>query len=144
MHLEHTHTADDLPGQTAKRHRRMRRLAAGTATLALAGLTAIPGTAYGQSYGWDYISLPTWEGNCPGGGSVKFMQVSVGDTWSGGDFGDDLVYAKVVLGQNQPVVGQGLCYKGSKSCWGPAFYQTIHPSRTGQTWWVGPAGVTHN
>ncbi|WP_157734991.1 hypothetical protein [Pseudofrankia inefficax] len=111
--------------------------------LAAAGaVTAAPASA--ASSGWDYISLPTWLGNCPGGGSVQYLQVMVGDTWSGGDAGDDLVYAKVVIGQNQTVVAEGLCYKGTQSYWGPASSQTIHPTRSGQTWWVGPAGVSHN
>ena len=61
-----------------------------------------------------------------------------------GDWGDDLVYARVNLYQDQAVVGQGLCYRGSRSYWGPAFYQTIHPTRAGQTWWVGPFGAWHN
>jgi len=116
-------------------------LLAGALAVAFA-VTATQASASG--YGWDYISLPTWAGNCPAGGSVKFMQIMVGDTWSGGDWGDDLVYAKVVLGQDQPVVGQGLCYNGSRSYWGPSFYQTIHPTRSNQTWWVGPYGVWHN
>jgi hypothetical protein len=115
----------------------------------LAGALAVsfavtPKQASASGYGWDYISLPTWAGNCPAGGSVKFMQIMVGNTWSGGDYGDDLVYAKVVLGQDQSVVGQGFCYNGSRSYPGTPFTQTIHPTRSDQTWWVGPYGVWHN
>jgi hypothetical protein len=94
--------------------------------------------------GWNYISLPTWLGNCPTGGSVKQLSVSVGNTWSGGDFGDDLVYARVRMNEDQTVVAQGLCYQGSRTYWGPASSNTIHPTRQNQTWWVGPAGVSHN
>lgn len=100
--------------------------------------------ATASGYGWDWISLPTWLGNCPGGGSVKYLEVAIIDTWSGGDYGDDLVYGKVALGEYQTVVAQGLCYNGNKSYWGPASSQTIHATRSGQTWWLGPAGVTHN
>lgn len=119
--------------------------ATSVALSSLLGVTALmarPAAAAG--YGWDYISLPTWLANCPGGGSVKYMQVMVGSTWSGGDYGDDLVYARVVVGDDQPVVGKGLCYNGNRSYWGPDFYQTIHPNRSNQTWWVGPAGVRSN
>jgi len=101
-------------------------------------------SASASGYGWDYISLPTWLGNCPGGGSVKYLDVMIGNTWSGGDAGDDLVYGKVILGQNQEVVAEGICYNGKKSYMGPAVSQTIHPTRSGQTWWIGPQGVTHN
>ncbi len=75
---------------------------------------------------------------------MKYLEVAIIDTWSGGDYGDDLVYGKVALGEYQTVVAQGLCYNGNKSYWGPASSQTIHATRSGQTWWLGPAGVTHN
>lgn len=116
-------------------------LAAGVLT---ATFVINPTRAHAAGYGWDYISLPTWAGNCPAGGSVKYMQIMVGTTWSGGDWGDDLVYAEVMIDQWQPVVGEGLCVNGSKSYWGPAFTQWIYPTRSNQTWWVGPYGVWHN
>lgn len=132
--------------------RAVRRLRARTvALLAVAGSAiAIPlmstAAADAAGYGWDYISLPTWLGNCPGGGSVRYEYVTIGITWSGNNAGwnNDLVYGEVVVGQDQFVVAQGLCYNGSRSYWGPAVYQTIHPTRSNQTWWIGPAGVTHN
>ena len=88
--------------------------------------------------------MPTWLGNCPVGGSVKYLKVAIGATWSGGDYGDDLVYGEVTLGESQIVIAQGLCYNGSRTYWGPAVAQNITPTRSNQTWWIGPAGVTHN
>ena len=120
----------------------MRIAAVMIAMLATIGIAATP--AYAVTYGWNYISLPTWAGNCPQGGSVKYLFVAIGDSWSGGDSGDDLVYGRVRLFENQAVTAQGLCYNGSRSYWGPASQQTIRPTRNNQTWWVGPAGVWHN
>ena len=94
--------------------------------------------------------MPTWLNNCPGGGSVKYLQVSIEPTWSGGDYGDDLVYGKAYLGQNDSVQAQGECFNGSKAVsMTPAVDVTIHPTRQGQTWWIGPGATglgatTHN
>jgi len=116
------------------------------AVVASAGVLISAGPAHAAVV-YNYISLPTWLGNCPGGGSVKYLQVS---TWAlegsgyAADAGDDLVYLSVGLNMDNTVVAQGLCYKGSQTYWGPASSQTIRPSRGGQTWWVGPGGVSHN
>jgi hypothetical protein len=95
----------------------------------------------------NYISLPTWLNNCPGGGSVKYVlassfALSASDTQR--DYGDDLIYLRVGLGESTRIVAQGLCYKGSKSYWGPPVTQVITPTRNNQTWWIGPAGNRHN
>ncbi len=126
-----------------------RKARAATAALVVtaASMTGIVVTAPQASAAGNanvYLVLPTWLRNCPGGGSVKFMQVSVLDTWSGGDYGDDIVYPRVNLHQDQVVVGQGLCYNGKRTYWGPAFQQNINASRNGQAWYVGPAGIRHN
>lgn len=94
-----------------------------------------------------YVSLPTWLGNCPGGGSVKYLQVStfspaVGDYRSDG--GDDLVYIQAAKDTDTTVVARGLCYNGTKTYWGANVSQTIRANRNGQTWWVGPNGVRRN
>lgn len=135
------------PRSGRSRQRGLVRLTIRLAAVALAvvaGAVVAATPAHAVTYGWNYISLPTWAGNCPQGGSVKYLFVSIGDSWSGGDSGDDLVYGKVRLNEDQQVSAQGLCYQGSLSYWGPASQQTIHPTRNNQTWWVGPAGVWHN
>lgn len=125
--------------------RAYRLLSLFAATIAMTATVALAATpAQAVTYGWNYISLPTWAGNCPQGGSVKYLFVTIGDSWSGGDSGDDLVYGRVRLNESQRVTAQGLCYRGSVSYWGPASQQTIRPTRNNQTWWVGPGGVWHN
>ena len=120
-------------------------VAAGCAALLLAAAAfAASAPAASAGTGWNYISLPTWLGNCPYGGSVKYLSVTVGNTWSGGDWGDDLVYARVNLYQSQRVTARGLCNAAGWQYWGPWSYQTIYPTRQNQTWWVGPRGVSRN
>ena len=45
------------------------------AALVLGGVLLSTPKASGAN-GYIYVSLPTWLGNCPGGGSVKYLQVS--------------------------------------------------------------------
>jgi len=123
---------------------RQRVIAALSSVIVACLIASVAAPTASAATAWNYISLPTWLGNCPGGGSVKFLQVSVGNTWSGGDWGDDLVYARVNLYQSQAVVARGYCQAGSRWYWGPASHQMIYPTRQGQTWWTGPAGVRHN
>jgi hypothetical protein len=120
--------------------------AAVTATFSL--LTAMPAQAY--PYSNVYVSLPTWLGNCPGGGSVTGIWAANGDLWStpaAGDWGDDLVYPKVNLYASNQISAQPFCnrpwYKGG-SYYGPAVTATIYPTRQGQTFWIGPVGQNHN
>jgi hypothetical protein len=126
----------------------MRRLAT-TAAAIMVGVTAalvVVAPAH-AAVGRVYVSLPTWLGNCPNGGSVQYLQVSTWATQGSGtaaDYGDDLVYISVGLNMNNTVVAQPLCYKGKETYWGPASSNVIRPARTGQTWWVGPAGVRNN
>ena len=117
-------------------------------TLGVAGstlLSAPSARAAGSVY--VYISLPTWLGNCPSGGSVKYLQVS---SWSlsasdyKADFGDDLVYIRVGYRENTQIVSQPYCYNGTRSYTGVPSSQTIYATRNGQTWWLGPWGVQHN
>lgn len=134
----------------ARTSRRRIRQLVGAALIPLGIAGGLAGTAAPASAAravYVYVSLPTWLGNCPGGGSVRYLQVS---TWSPSatdykaDYGDDLVYIKAGLRENTQVVSQPLCYNGSKTYWGPASSRTIHASRQGQTWWLGPVGVRSN
>lgn len=120
-------------------------LAALTLGIALATYSAAPAHAAGST--GVYISLPTWLGNCPAGGSAKYVwasSYSLEASSSAGDWGDDIVWLTVASNDYTTIVAQPLCYNGSKSYWGPASSNTIYATRWGQTWWVGPAGVRHN
>ena len=122
------------------------------AAMAIGGLlvTSVPADA---ADGYVYVSVPTWLGNCPHGGSVSGVYVAVGDTWSTphtGDWGDDLVWARVRMNVGYPynaVTAKAYCsrpwYRGG-SYWGPASQNHIRPTRYGQTFWVGPWGQRNN
>jgi hypothetical protein len=115
------------------------------ASLAVLVPTAVPASR--ASVGWVYISAPTWLGNCPRGGSVRYLNVS---NWGpsvisyAADFGDDLVYLKVALSENNALVVAPVCYSGTRSWPGAGSTHTIRPTRAGQTWWLGPFGARRN
>ncbi len=97
-----------------------------------------------------YVSFPTWLGNCPGGGSVTRIYAANGNIWStppNGDWSDDLIYPRVNLNSSNQISAQLYCsrpwYQGG-DYWGPAVGVSIYPTRGGQTFWVGPAGQSHN
>jgi hypothetical protein len=112
-----------------------------------AGAAVMPaGTAAASSRAWVYVSMPTWQGNCPRGGSVKYLNVS---TWGSitdnrADAGDDMVYISTAMNENTTLVAQGLCYNGSATYYGPAVSVTIRATRQNQTFWVGPGRVASN
>jgi hypothetical protein len=121
------------------------------ATAVLGGLSAAaPASA---STGSVYVSVPAWLGNCPHGGSpvgVWGTTGPYGELWStpaGGDWGDDLVYARVRIGTRNTFTFKAFCqrpwYRGG-SYWGPASQQTAHVSRVNQTVWTGPWGIRTN
>ena len=89
---------------------RARFAAAAIALVAALGLSLATDTAAlaAPRQGWIYISTPQWLGNCVDGknnGPVTGLLMAVGDTYSSRswDRGDDIVYAKVNLGQRQQV-----------------------------------------
>lgn len=126
---------------------RTRITALATSCLAFAavmgGLEASPALAAGNAN--VYVSFPTWLGNCPGGGSVTGIYAAVGNTWStAGDWGDDLIYPSVNLYQSNALNARVFCnrpwYNGG-GYWVNVVGINFTPTRPGQTFWVGPAGV---
>jgi hypothetical protein len=110
-------------------------------------LTVVSTSAQATAGYWVYISMPTWLNNCPRGGSVKVPEVTAwfgGDSSYASDSGDDLVWIRVGANMDTTIVASGLCYNGTRSWPAAASSNTIHATRTGQTWWVGPAGTRHN
>lgn len=107
-------------------------------------------TAEAAGTGYVYLSYPTWAGNCPSGGSVRGLYGAVDTLWAtpaGGDWGDDLVYAKVRLGANSTVSMQPICYRPwyrGGSYRGVVTQHVIKATRSGQTFWLGPFGKWHN
>jgi hypothetical protein len=111
--------------------------------MSLGILVAGPSPALAATYGWVYISFPTWLANCESGGRVTGVQAYT-DHWSTTwDWGDDLVYGKVALNQRNKVIATVYCNK-----W-PGYYRYVArydvvPTRNNQTVWVGNAGWTRN
>lgn len=127
--------------------RRKHLVAAGLLTVGATFASAMPSTpAHAAGKAWVYVSMPTWLGNCPRGGSVKYLNVS---TWGSvtdyrADAGDDMVYISTALNESTTVVANGLCYNGKNTYWGPAVSVNIRATRQNQTFWIGPAGVRNN
>ena len=97
-----------------------------------------------------YVSFPTWLGNCPSGGSVYKIYATIGNIWTTpplGDTSDDLVYPKVYLYQWNKINVQLFCkrpwWKGGNYR-GPAYSASFYPTRSGQTFWIGPVGQSNN
>ncbi len=130
-------------------HRLIRSLVATLALAAgLAGAAGAPAQAAGP--GNVYVSMPKWLGACPDGAPVIGIYGTNGALWTtppAGDWGDDLVYPRVHLGLDNPLSFQPMCdrpwYKGGPQR-GVPFPVTIRPTRSGQTFWVGPLGQSHN
>lgn len=130
------------------KNRLRRALAAISLGLVTIGSSTVTGPAAdAATYGWVYISTPTWLANCNWGsnGKVTALLLSVEGTWSttSWDRGDDLVYAKVRLGETQRVSYTAYCNKWPGS-YQSGVTQTIRPTRSNQTVWIGPAGVRYN
>jgi len=75
--------------------------------MALTGvlLTAAPASAAGAT--WNYIVMPTWQGNCPSGGSVIQVYATSWSASTSGyaaDGGDDIVYLRVGYRENVNIV----------------------------------------
>lgn len=117
--------------------------AAASLMMLLGTLLGGQSVAQATTFGWVYISFPTWLGNCESGGKVTGI-VAATDYWSTNwDWGDDLVYGKVALGQRNHVNATVYCNK-----W-PGYYRYVFrddvvPTRNNQTLWVGATGWTRN
>ena len=135
---------------------RWRRLVSALVTFGTAlGITLgisifAPTSASAWSAGYIYVSYPTWLNNCPQGGSVKGIFAAVDGMWSApasGDWGDDLVYPRVRLGDWNTISARNFCSKwglSRRGLLGSNYLGTFYPTRYNQTFWVGPAGQSHN
>ena len=118
------------------------------AVLALVGTAVLaqPASASGATY--NYIVMPTWRGNCPGGGSVVWVGAtswSASTSGSAADWGDDIVYLRVGYYESVHIVSNVMCrwwWGGQYN--GPAVDVWIYPTRYQQAWYIGPNGVSHN
>jgi hypothetical protein len=120
-------------------------IAALAATAVSVAGSAMPAAASGATY--NYIVMPTWQGNCPSGGSVTWVgasSFSASTSGTAADSGDDIVYLRVGYNENVTVVGNVRCNAWWGAYNGPAVSVTIRPTRFQQAWYIGPNGVSHN
>jgi hypothetical protein len=130
----------EVPMNTVRSRRGFVRAAASLLTVFASVLAAVvaPAPASAATTGYVYLVTPQWWGWCPGSGNyVTRVDYVVSSISSGGDSGDDIVYAKVNLNESQTVVMAVQCKKtlpqGSST--------SIKPTRTGQTFFLGyPSG----
>ena len=116
-----------------------------SAAAALAIGSAAPAAAAGSTF--NYIVMPTWQGNCPAGGNVTWVAAasfSPSASATAADGGDDIVYLRVGLNENVTITGNARCTVGFVTYNGPAVSVVIRPTRSNQAWYIGPNGVSHN
>lgn len=112
-------------------------LAVGSASVGM-GLSASPAVA---ADGWNYIVIGNW--NCPNGGSITQIKGAVytgpgsyTQMWSGGDSGDNIVWAKVRLNQDNRFTGSAYCSRGIRSQWVTIADRYFRPTRANGTVWL--------
>lgn len=120
----------------------MRRMKVLTIALAIGLGTLVAAPPANAATGYVYLVTPRWWGWCPGNGNyVKRVDYVNGILSSGGDKGDDIVYAKVDLKRDNTIVMSVQCAKNNPQ----GSIATIKPNRTGQTFWMGyPSGAYGN
>jgi hypothetical protein len=127
---------------------KQRLAAAAVAAAAVTGtVTAGAGPAEAATTGYIYISVPSWLGNCPNGGSVIGAYGVVDVMGQQRDYGDDLVYVRARIGDYNTITAQAYCSSSWQypiPYWGPASQYRVYINRSGETVWQGPAGVRHN
>jgi hypothetical protein len=117
-------------------------LAALVAVIGAVALLPSGASARTTSYGYVYLVTPHWWGWCPGISNwVTWVGWVDGVMSSGGDGGDDIVYARVNLNTWNTVVMAVQCAKTLPQ----GMTYSIYPTRNGQAFYFGyPAGVWHN
>ena len=116
---------------------RRRLLGSGIAALlGLAGPVMITSSAEAAYVGNAYLVVTN--GNCVGGGTVTGIFGAVGNVWSGGDSGDNIIYPRVRVGESNQFNGRAFCsrpsYRGG-SYWINVVGKDFTPSRNAQTFY---------
>ena len=140
--------AGRTPAKTRGRRLRMLLAAVVLALALMAVAGSVTATEAQAATGKIYIAFPTWLGNAPNGGKVIGVYAMSGDLWAtpaGGDWGDDVIYPTVRFNTDNTIVFKTYCQKPFwQSYWTAGWSSTIRPTRSGQTFWLGPWGQSHN
>ncbi len=115
-----------------------RRLAA----LLLALITALGILVFmapsASAYTKGHVYLVVFNHRCIHGGNVVQITGAVDWVWSGGDYGDNIIYPKVEFGRDNAFNGRALCNR-SKDRGGPYWinvpYWQFHPTGWNQTFY---------
>jgi hypothetical protein len=96
--------------------------------------TAPPAQAWYAGNAW--IIVGNW--NCVGGGTVTGVWGAVDDFWSGGDSGDNIVYVRVRIYNNNTFNGRAFCsrpwWRGG-SYWINVVWKQFYPTGNNQNFW---------
>ncbi|HKP89983.1 MAG TPA: hypothetical protein VJT75_08415 [Thermoleophilaceae bacterium] len=102
---------------------------------------AISGASASSAEAWyaGNVYVVVSNGHCVGGGRIVFMQAAVDVMWSGGDWGDNILYPRVRIGDTNTINVRALCdrawYQGP-DYWINVVGRTFRPTYNGQTIWL--------
>jgi hypothetical protein len=116
---------------------RRKLIAAFLALATFSGVGVIaPPEASAYPYGNVYLVVGNW--NCVGGGKVTGVFGAVDQVWTGGDWGNNIIYPRVDLNRTNTFNGRAYCdrpwYQGP-DYWINVTWWRFYPTRTGQTFW---------
>lgn len=115
------------------------RVAGAVASLALAAgalaVTAAPSQAAGNANAWLNFS----NSYCVGGGTMTGVFGAVDGVWSGGDWGDRVLYPRVQTGRTNTFNGRAYCdrpwYDPRGDYWVNIIWKEFYPTANGQAFY---------
>ncbi len=82
-----------------------------------------------------HVYLVVFNSRCVSGGTVKQITGAVDWVWSGGDYGDNIIYPRVEFHRWNAFNGRALCVNGSKSYWINIPYWQFYPTAWNQAFY---------
>jgi hypothetical protein len=129
-------TRKPFVGRPTKRAVRLTgALALATSILAGTTLTAAPANAAGNANVWLNFS----NSYCVGGGTMTGVFGAVDNVWSGGDWGDRVLYPRAQLYRTNTFNGRAYCdrpwYDPRGDYWVNIIWKEFYPTRNGQAFY---------
>jgi hypothetical protein len=107
------------------------------AAIATGGVAAMAPAAGAWSYGHAYLVVGNW--NCVGGGKVTGVFGAVDQTWTGGDWNDNVIWPTVRVGVTNTFNGRAYCdrpwYDPRGDYWINVVWWQFGPTANNQTFW---------